>query len=72
MDKKIERIRNKMKEEKGTAIVMLSVENVTYFIDTMIPSHETNKTRRVILIVHEKKEPILIIVGMARLDPVKQ
>lgn len=64
MDKKIDRIRNKMKEKKASVLIMLSLENVTYFIDAMIPSHETSKKRRVIVIVPEKKEPILIIAGM--------
>ena len=29
MDKKIDRIRNKMKEKKASVLIMLSVENVT-------------------------------------------
>lgn len=57
------RVRKKMKENEASALVMLSVENVTHFIGTMIPSHETSPKRRVIVIVPEEKEPILIIAG---------
>jgi Xaa-Pro dipeptidase len=53
-----------MARENLSALIALSVDNATYLIGAMIPSHVTSKKRRVIAIVPEKKEPILIIVGM--------
>lgn len=58
---KLNRVRSKMKEKELSALIMLSIENVTYFIGTMIPSHETSKTRRVITIIPDEKDPILLV-----------
>jgi len=58
---KLSRFRSKMREQKLSALIVLSVENVIYFIGTMIPSHETSKTRRVITIIPEDKDPILLV-----------
>lgn len=61
MIEKLNHFRSKMREQKFSALIMLSVENVIYFIDTMIPSHETSKTRRVITVVPDEKDPILMV-----------
>ena len=61
---RFERIRERMKGENVSAVMGLSVDNATYLIGAMIPSQVTSKKRRVIAIVPEKKEPLLIIVGM--------
>lgn len=61
MIEKLKQVRLKMIEKELSALVALSIENVTYFIGTMIPSHETSKTRRVITIIPEDKDPILLV-----------
>ena len=61
MIEKLNRIRSKMREKELSALIMLSLENVTYFIGTMIPSPETSKTRRVITVIPDEKDPILLL-----------
>ncbi|MFX0197870.1 MAG: M24 family metallopeptidase [Candidatus Hodarchaeota archaeon] len=61
---RFDRVREKMKAKDLSALIALSVDNATYLIGAMIPSHITSKKRRVIAIILMVKEPILIIAGM--------
>ncbi len=61
---KFDRLREKMKARNLTALIALSLDNATYLIGAMIPSHATSKTRRVIAILPANREPILILAGM--------
>lgn len=61
---KFNRLREKMQKRNLSALVALSLDNATYLIGAMIPSHATSKTRRVIAIIPAKQEPILILAGM--------
>jgi Xaa-Pro aminopeptidase len=61
--KRFDRIRQRLKAENSSALIALSLDNATYLIGAMIPSHATSKKRRVIVIIPEAREPILIIVG---------
>jgi len=61
---KFDRIRQKMKEEGLSVLIALSIDNATYLIGAMIPSHATSKKRRVVAVIPEHIEPMLILAGM--------
>jgi Xaa-Pro aminopeptidase len=61
---RFDRIKKLMAEEDISALMALSLDNATYLIGAMIPSHATSKKRRVIAIIPKESDPILIVAGM--------